>query len=235
MLAAMLMATGKLAAQESDSAALARAGIEPDVVSYPEYPDPLIKFNRAIFGFNDVSYRYVLIPAARSYQHMPAPVRSGIANFFNNIRTPIPLVNHLIQGKPGKAGIDLIRFAINSTVGVVGLFDPAAAWFHLERTDTSLSDTLIQYGMSHGVYLVLPLAGPSNVRDGTAMFADGYLNPLGYLLDNPESIAVRGFDGFQEFAPSAPGYLELRSRSADLYIFMRNMHLQGVQRDAEYR
>ncbi len=196
--AALLMATGELLAQESDSIALANAGIEPDVVSYPEYADPLIKLNRTIFKFNDLSYQYVLIPAARTYQRLPTPVRTGVGNFFNNIKTPIPLVNHLLQAKPGKAGVDsLIRFVINSTLGVAGLFDPATAWFKLARTDTSLSDTLVQYGMGYGVYLVLPLAGPSNVRDGTALFVDGYLNPLSYL-HQPESFEARAASVFPQ-------------------------------------
>ena len=67
------------------------------------------------------------------------------------------------------------------------------------------------------------------------VFADAFLNPLAYILDNPESLVTRGFDNFQEFAPSASGYLDLREQSDDLYIFMRNLHLQGIQRDAQYK
>jgi len=235
IVAAMFLTTGKLAAQAADTPPLAGTDIEPNVVSYEEYHDPLIRFNRAMFAFNDVSYRHVLIPMARTYLHAPAPLRTGIANFFNNIKTPIPLLNHLFQLQPGQAGIDLLRFVINSTVGVAGIFDPASAWWELEREDTGMSETLVRYGMNYGTYLVLPLVGPSNARDGGALLVDSFLNPLGYLLDNPESLVVRGFDNFQEFAPSASGYLELREQSDDLYIFMRNLHLQDIQRDAQFK
>lgn len=235
VLLTVLLTPGKLVAQAVEDSVLTGTGIEPNVVSYTEYHDPLIRFNRAMFAFNDVSYRYVLIPAARTYQQLtPALVRTGVSNFFNNIKTPIPLLNHLLQLQPREAGIDFLRFIINSTVGVAGIFDPAAYWFNLEREDADMSETLIGYRMDYGTYLVLPLIGPSNLRDGGALLADGFLNPLGYILENPESLMVRGFDNFQEFAPSAAGYLQLREESEDLYIFMRNLHLQALQRDAEY-
>lgn len=231
----LLVPTGSLLAQVGRDSPLAGTGIQPNVVSYTEYRDPLIRFNRAMFAFNDVTYRHVLIPAARTYQLAPAPLRLGVANFFNNIKTPIPLVNHLLQLQLRQAGIDLARFAVNSTLGVAGLFDPASAWLDLQPEAAGMGETLAGYGMGYGTYLVLPLVGPSNVRDGGAMLVDSFLNPLTYMLDNPESVVVRGFDNFQQFAPTAPGYLELREESDDLYLFMRNLHLQGIQRDAEYQ
>jgi phospholipid-binding lipoprotein MlaA len=139
-----------------------------------------------------------------------------VGNFFNNIRTPIPLVNHLLQGKPGRAGRDLARFGINSTVGVLGLFDVAESRFDMPRNDTGFSDTLVQYGTGYGTYLVLPLMGPSNVRDGSAFVLDSFLNPLTFILDIPEGIVVRGFDHFQHYAPSAEavsGYQGRKRRS----------------------
>ena len=235
ILAMILLVSVRLSAQTVEDSILVDTGIEPNVVSNDDYRDPLIRFNRAMFAFNDVSYRYVLIPAARTYLHAPAPLRIGVSNFFNNIKTPIPLVNHLLQLQPREAGVDFVRFVVNSTVGIAGLFDPADAWMHLEREETGMSETLIQYGTNYGAYLVLPLVGPSNLRDGSALVVDSFLNPLAYILDNPESIVVRGFDNFQEFAPSAAGYLELREESEDLYIFMRNLHLQGIRRDAQYK
>ncbi|MDP1929980.1 MAG: VacJ family lipoprotein [Gammaproteobacteria bacterium] len=225
---------------------LAGTGITPNVISFDdstimdsetgEVRDPLIRLNRAVFAFNDVSYRYAIIPAARVYQNgIPAPLRTGVGNFFDNIKSPILFTNHLLQIKPREAGVDLARFVINTTIGLAGLFDPATTMFDLQRDETSLSETLMRYGTGHGTYIVLPFIGPSNVRDGSAMFVDGLLNPLRYVLDNPESGVVRVFDNFQEFAPSAESYLTMRAESQDLYIFMRNLHLQGVQRDAAYQ
>ncbi|OGT70266.1 MAG: hypothetical protein A3H44_01075 [Gammaproteobacteria bacterium RIFCSPLOWO2_02_FULL_57_10] len=232
-------------AQQDDSP-LAGTGITPNVIGFDdsasidsetgEVRDPLMRLNRAVFAFNDVSYRYAIIPAARVYQRgIPAPVRTSVGNFFDNIKTPISFANHLLQVKPREAGVDVARFLINSTIGLAGLFDPATSMFDMERDETGLSETLMQYGAGHGTYIVLPFIGPSNVRDGSAMFVDGLLNPLAYVLDNPESAVVRVFDNFQEFAPQAEGYLTMRAESEDLYIFMRNLHLQGVQRDAAYQ
>ena len=253
LLATLIAGSGDLLAAQTDSNTasqnnvqaqtvnrdnpLAGTGIEPNVVGYsePDYNDPLIRLNRAVFAFNDVSYRYVLIPAARVYQNTtPEPLKTSIGNFFNNVKSPISIVNHLLQGKPQLAGVDLGRFIINTTVGIVGLFDPAANRFEMPGEKTSLSDTLTQYGAGYGTYLVLPFIGPSNLRDGSALFIDGMLNPLRYI-DNPESTVVRVFDNFQEFSPAAEAYLTLSDESEDPYIFMRNLHLQGILRDAQYR
>lgn len=228
------------ASSQVESGPLAGTGIEPNVVSFRDsgsetgFNDPLIRFNRAVFAFNDVSYRYVLIPAARTYQKAPAPVRSGIGNFFDNIKSPISIINHLLQLNAREAGRETARFLINSTLGVAGIMDPATSQFDITRNQTGMRQTLTQYGAGYGAYLVLPFIGPSNIRDGSSVFFDSLLNPLGYL-DNPESTVVRVFDNFQEFTPTAEGYLTLKAESEDAYIFMRNLHLQGRLRDARYQ
>jgi len=238
LLLTVVSSTAHFAVAQSSSP-LDGTGITPNVVSFDdsaqgrEFPDPLIRFNRAVFAFNDVTYRYALIPAARVYREVPAPVQTGIGNFFDNIKTPISLANHVFQLEPRKAGVDIARFLINSTIGIVGLFDPATHWFEIEAEPTGFSETLVQYGTAHGTYLVLPFIGPSNLRDGSATFIDGLLNPLAYL-ENPESLTLRVFDNFQEFAPAAETYLSMREESEDLYIFMRNLHLEGIQRDAQF-
>lgn len=209
--------------------------IEPTVVSYPEYRDPLIWVNRGIFAFNDVTYRFLLIPAGKGYKKVvPDPVRKSVGNFFYNIKTPVYAVNHLLQLRPRPMGRDLMRFGINTTVGVAGLFDPARAWFDLKREETHFEETLARYGAGYGIYLVLPIFGPSDVRNGTSIVVDHFLNPVTYLLENPERSVVQGFDSFQQFAPGAERYETLRRKTDDPYIFFRNLYLQGVQRDAEY-
>jgi phospholipid-binding lipoprotein MlaA len=213
-------------------------GIEPNVVSYgdPEFSDPLMGLNRAVFAFNDVSYRYVLIPAARLYLNgTPPPLRTGIGNFFANIKSPISMVNHLLQARPQAAGNDLARFLINTTVGIGGIMDPAAQRFGMPRNETNTSQTLVRYGAGYGTYIVLPFIGSSTLRDGSAMFVDGFMNPLRFLLEEPESITVRVFDNFQQYSPAIDAYLTVRAESEDPYIFMRNLHLQGILRDAEYQ
>lgn len=209
--------------------------IEPTVVSYPDYRDPLIWLNRGIFGFNDVFFRYLLIPVSKAYLWVvPDPVEAGVDNFFHNLRTPIYAVNHLLQLEPRPLGRSLARFGINTTVGVLGLFDPAKAWFDLDRAETHFEHTLADYGAGYGIYLVLPVLGSSDLRNGTSRIADYFLNPVPYLTDEPATTLIQTYDSFQLIAPGAEGYATLRGKSDDPYLFFRNMYLQGVQRDARH-
>ncbi len=205
------------------------------VVSYKDYRDPLIGLNRGIFAFNDVLYRYALIPISKGYVWvMPDPAEKCIGNFFQNLKSPIYLVNQLLQFKPRDMGRTVVRFGINTTLGIAGLFDPARAWFDIPRAETHLDDTLAQYGAGYGLYLVLPIFGPSDIRNSISTVGETFLNPIPYLLDRPESTIVQGYDYFQEFAPTAERYETLRKKTDDPYIFFRNLYLQGVQRDADY-
>lgn len=215
------------------------SGNDPDatVVSYDDYSDPLIGFNRAIFAFNDVSYRYALIPLSKGYiKVVPEPARRSVGNFFYNIKMPIYFVNNSLQLKPKAAGTNLLRFGINTTLGVFGLFDPAKSWFDIERADTSVEDTLAQYGVGYGAYVVIPLLGPSDLRNGTSTLVEGFMHPIAYLVDSDrDRFLIQGFDYFQEFAPSAEQYPKLKEESEDPYLFFRNLYLQGIQRDADYQ
>jgi len=207
----------------------------PDMVAVAGYNDPLIGFNRAVFAFNDVSYRYVLVPAARTYQNVtPDPVKAGIGNFFYNLRTPIYALNHLFQGKPDQTAKDLARFVVNTTVGIAGIFDPADSWLKMERQVTSAGDTMAQYGVGYGAYLVLPFIGSSNLRNVGGMLLEMPLNTIEYLVDDPEGTVIRVFDNFQLYSPMIQSYLDITAESEDPYIFMRNLHIQGIQRDAAY-
>lgn len=216
------------------AAAETETPLEPTVVGYPEPHDPLMPLNRAVFAFNDIVYRYALVPLSKGYQRaVPDPVRATIANFFDNLKTPIYLVNHLLQGEPAPAGKNLLRFGINTTLGLFGLFDPATSVFDLEREQATFEDTLARYGSGPGVYLVLPLFGPSDTRNGISRVVDYYLHPLAHVED-PDPTALRSFGYFQEYAPEAERYEVLRRKSEDPYIFFRNLYLQGKLRDVEY-
>lgn len=209
--------------------------IKPTVVSYPDYNDPLIKLNRTVFAFNDFTYRYALIPLSKGYLNIvPTPIQTGISNFFYNIKTPIYAFNHLLQGEPRPAGNALLRFGINFTVGILGFFDPARDWWRMERQEIHLQDTLASYGAGYGFYLVLPIIGPSDARNGVSRIGDYFLNPIVYTIDSPRSTYAQAFDGFHAFAPNATNYEKLRDKSRDPYIFFRNMYLQGIQRDEDY-
>ena len=207
----------------------------PTVVSYSDYRDPLIRINRGIFKFNDVTYRCLLIPLSKGYtRFVPDPVERCIGNFFFNIKTPIYAVNHLLQGKPKPMTRTLLRFGINTTMGLLGFFDPAKSKFKIKREETYFENTLAHYSVDYGIYLVIPILGPSDLRRGAGTIADSFLNPVTYLTKFPWSTAIQGFDSFQNFAPVAKRYTLLRRKSEDPYIFFRNLYLQGVQRDADY-
>lgn len=210
--------------------------ITPHVVGYDEYRDPLIYLNRTVFAFNDITYRYALIPLSSGYmRYVPRPVRRGINNFFHNLGTPISGVNHILQGRFKKAGRNVARFALNTTVGIGGLFDPALHWFDLPREVTGFDETLTVYGVGYGCYLVLPFMGPSSVRGGLSTLADYLLHPVPYLTEEPATILIRSADFFQDYAPDAEHYDPLRRQAEDPYLFYRNLYLQRILRDAEYR
>jgi len=213
---------------------LEETGIEPNVVSYSESPDPLIRYNRAMFTFNDVAYRYALIPAENAYVKLPVSVRTGIGNFFDNLKSPIPFVNQVFQLEWRDAGTTVARFVVNSTIGIAGIFDPSTTWLEIERKESGFSDTLSRYGVGYGPYFVMPIAGPSTIREGGGFLADGFVNPLAYILDNPESLEVRAFDNFQDSNSAISAYLKMRDESQDLYVFMRELHMQGIRRDTEF-
>ncbi len=224
------------AASDSETGTEANADIEPTVVEYTDYNDPLIGFNRAVFAFNDVTYRYVLIPASKGYiAVVPPPARRSIDNFFYNLKTPIYLVGNLLQLDFGAAGDNLVRFGMNTTTGVLGLFDTADAWLGVERAEAHLEDALISYGAGYGMYVVIPFLGPSDLRNAPSELVDMVLDPVFHLTENPERLMIQSFDYLQESAAGADRYNTLREKSEDPYIYFRNMYLQGVQRDAEYQ
>ena len=210
---------------------------EATVVSYEQSPvsDPLMGFNRAMFAFNDFSYRYVMIPVVKTYsQYTPAPVRTGIANVFANIKSPISIVNHLLQWEPAKAGRTTLRFLMNTTVGIVGIFDPADAWLEIPEETTGFDDTLQDYGTGYGTYVVLPFLGPSDLRNSAGVVADYFLNPIPYLTEQPDTSIIMAGDALQGFSGKAESYEILRGKSDDPYLFFRNMYLQGLKRDQQY-
>lgn len=150
--------------------------------------DPWEGLNRRVYRFNAAADRYVLLPMVRTYRTIaPQPVRTGVAHFFDNLGEITTFWNALLQAKPKAATVTLSRFAINTTVGLAGLFDPATA-LGLERRNEDFGQTLGVWGVDAGPYLVLPFFGPSSLRDGLGLstdFAAEYvLDPVG-LEDHP--------------------------------------------------
>ncbi|MFM9113578.1 MAG: VacJ family lipoprotein, partial [Polynucleobacter victoriensis] len=134
--------------------------------------DPFESINRAVFTFNENADEYVIKPAAEAYQFvLPEFVRTGVTNFFSNIGDIFVAVNNLLQGKPGNAANDIGRFLVNSTIGILGLFDVATE-AGLEKNKEDFCQTLWVLGVPSGPYVVLPLFGPSSIRDTAGLVVD---------------------------------------------------------------
>lgn len=225
---------------------------EPSVVSYTDFNDPLEKINRPIFRFNHVLYRYALTPVSKGYQYViPKPARSGVSNVFGNLREPLNFVNNLLQLRIADSGKNLARFGVNSTIGLLGLFDPANSWMEIEDKDARFSDTLSHYGVGYGAYIVIPVLGPSDLRSGTDYAFDYFAHPLNNISDKKTGQALLIYEGFHNQVPTLVKYPDVvasqkSSKSGEgneggkvdldaAYEFVRNLHLQQIQRDAQAR
>ncbi len=140
--------------------------------------DPYQSFNRKMFAFNQTADKWVMRPVAKAYVKVTGPKgREHISDFFANLRTPITIVNELLQGRPDPALQSTLRFVINTTIGVLGFFDPATG-MQLPAHTTDFGVTLAHWGVPEGPYLVLPFIGPSTVRDVWKLPVDSYFDPM---------------------------------------------------------
>jgi phospholipid-binding lipoprotein MlaA len=193
--------------------------------------DPLEKFNRGMFVFNDKMYYWVLKPAAQGYSYVvPEPARMCVKRFFINLATPIRLVNCLLQGKFKGAGSEMMRFTVNSTAGIAGLFDPAYYCWELKRYDEDTGRTFGRYGVGHGIYIVLPFFGPSSARDTVGMVGDAFLDPLFYVDTNFwESAAIIASDKVNGVSLKINDYDEFKKSAVDPYVSLKNAYIQNRQ------
>lgn len=155
-------------------------------------PDPWRKMNEKTFAFNEFLDRHALKPVAIAYKKVtPEPLNKGITNFFHNLREPVTCINDLLQGKIKHSFVDVGRFGINTTIGLLGFVDVATR-IDLRRNNEDFGQTLGKWGVSSGPYLVLPLLGPSTLRDGVVKIPESFsnLNPLYVASDNDTGVVV---------------------------------------------
>jgi phospholipid-binding lipoprotein MlaA len=180
-----------------------RAAGARDDYDLEEY-DPWEGFNETMFEFNRQLDRYVLKPVAKVWDKVvPDEVQRMIANGFDNLEAPKRFVNSLLQGKFDGAARELSRFLLNTTIGVVGLFDVAKNGAQIEKSREDFGQSLGFYGVGPGPYLVLPIRPPSTVRDTVGSVVDGFLNPLRYLLSSGDFFFDFFTDPGDYFADSA--------------------------------
>ena len=188
--------------------------------------DPLEDVNRAVFEFNQVIDSIILKPVAELYVFvLPEEARHRIANILKNLGEPLNLVNNLAQGKFERAGSTLTRFAINSTIGVGGIFDAATDWGY-ERTPEDFGQTLASWGLGEGPFLMLPLLGPSNPRDAVGFGVELVTDPMGFLLTDEAGLARSITSGVSQRAAYLDELESVESTSVDFYAALRELYRQ---------
>lgn len=199
------------------------ASAPPDYTT--KVKDPWEKLNRATFAFNQKLDKAVARPVAKQYvRAVPKPTRAGINNVLSNLGEPVTIVNDLLQGQIRQTLKDTTRFLVNTTVGIAGWFDVAK---HLDLPDHSadLGETLAHWGVPAGPYLVLPILGPSDVRDASALYPDYYANPV----KNNMQARYRNAGTILNAVDARAGLLNLDStldNAFDPYTFMRDAWIQ---------
>ncbi len=195
-----------------------------------EIYDPIEPINRAIFGFNNVADRIILEPVAKGYRKLPSPVQSGVSNFLSNLRTPLVAINQLLQGQGKNAAESVGRFAVNTTAGVLGIIDVAEK-VGLEEKEEDFGQTLGTWGVGDGFYLVLPIFGPSNLRDSAGMILTYSTDPINlYAVREGEAwlvplrVATNAVDQRSKIIDEVNA---MRDNSVDYYATVRSSYYQN--------
>ena len=187
--------------------------------------DPFEPVNRAIYTVNDKVDRAVLKPLARGYEYvLPVQVRACVSNVFGNIADLPGSLNNFLQGKFRDGGSDLCRVGVNSTVGVLGCFDVASKW-GFDKHNEDFGQTLGVWGVPSGPYVVLPLFGPSTVRDATALLVDSQMDPTRYINDIPVRNISYGVRLVDKRAAALDTTNFIDNAALDPYVFVRDAYL----------
>jgi len=193
--------------------------------------DPLEPINRAFFQFNDRLYFWVLKPVASGYKAVvPEDLRIGVRNFFSNVATPIRLVNCLFQAKFKAAGNELIRFLLNTTLGLAGFLDPAKKELSIERQEEDFGQTLGLLGIGPAFYIEWPILGAFSFRDTFGFAGDLLLDPQTYLIPSiPLNLAIRSYDQVNDTSLKIGEYEDFKKAALDPYIAKRDAYHQNRQ------
>jgi len=193
--------------------------------------------SRAIFKFNMVLDNAILEPIAKGYNKLPEPIKNGTSNFTSNIATLLSIPNHLAQGNIKQAGDAAASFLINSTVGIIGLANPAEK-LGLKAQKEDVGQTLGSYGIGTGCYFVLPILGPTTARDSIGMIADSFVDPFAHITwrENElfgisgqkfDYLAVKGTTAVDFRADNETNFDSLEKNSIDLYASFKSLYLQN--------
>ncbi len=199
--------------------------------SFRQTNDPLEPLNRVVFAVNVETDRYILKPVAYVYKEaVPEPVQDAIGNFLQNLSSPAVFLNAALQGDADHAGATLLRFAINSTVGLAGTVDIAGE-MGIVRRDEDFGQTLAVWGADEGPYIVLPFLGPSNARDALGIAVDYFADPWTYLRYEKFNYSRFGAEIVDARARNFDLLNDLEKTSIDYYAAVRSLYRQD-RRDA---
>ncbi len=198
----------------------------------PTIADPLQPINRLFFHVNDKIYFWILKPVASGYKKViPLPARLRVRDFFSNTTAPIRLANCLLQLKFKRAGIETVRFVLNTTVGVVGFYDIAKKRFKLAKQQEDFGQTLGFYGIGPVFYINWPIFGPSSLRDTVGTAGDFFLNPWNYLFESPVfvNIGIGAYERVNHTSLTLGEYEDLKEAALDPYVALRDAYHQSRQ------
>lgn len=232
LLSLILISTLAAPADASASARRDREALDglDELSAETRFRDPFERTNRASFAFNQRLDRWLFDPVTRAYSFVvPAPARRAVRRALANLDSPAVFLNDLFQLEVADAGLTAARFAVNSTIGLAGLIDPAAK-LRLERHDADFGQTLAIYGVPSGPYLVVPLIGPTTVRDGGGYLVDFLFRPTTYLLAPGSQLVFtsihEGSLGIATREAHAAELDALEASSIDYYVALRSAFLQ---------
>ena len=199
------------------------------------------KFSRGTLKFNQGLDRVIFKPIAKGYRSLPVPVRSGTANFVGNLRSLLTFTNNLLQGDFRGAGNTAGRFTINTTVGILGIFDPASKMGFEKKSREDFGQTLGVWGADTGCYFVLPVLGPTTTRDALGLVGNVLIDPVYHLTHNSETDVVVGNENLSEhnyYYYKGTDAVDFRSKniesidsfeknSIDFYASVKSLYLQN--------
>ncbi len=200
-----------------------------------EVYDPLYDYNKFMTNVNDKLYIYLLRPVSNGYKSVVhKDIRSSVSNFFHNLLFPLRLVNNLLQGKFSNSWEETQRFTLNTTFGLLGFLDPAKEYYNIKKHNEDFGQTLGYYGVGSGFHIVLPIFGPSNLRDTISMYPDTLLNATTYvddrsvnLVDNTtDSIILKAYKIINYTSINGEKYDNLKKDAVELYPFLRDIYEQ---------
>lgn len=200
-----------------------------DEYEVKEHKADLLKgYNKAMTSVNDFLYTNLFIPTAKGYAYIaPQPGRQAISNFFENLQFPMRFLNNLLQFKFKAAFDESRRFVANTIIGFGGISDVASNYYKIPKHDEDFGQTLGKWGVGSGPHIVLPIFGPSNLRDSFGLVADIFSNPITYIKPDETAIAIGTYRRFNDLSLHHNQYEALKKSSISLYEALKESYEQN--------